>query len=76
VRDLIERRGPASVRTCMLLRKQREAAFRVPAEYIGFDIPDAFVVGYGLDYEGFYRNLPEVVTLKPEVFRQKERDEP
>jgi hypoxanthine phosphoribosyltransferase len=37
------------------------------ADYIGFDIPDKFVVGYGLDFDGYYRNLPDVVVLKPEV---------
>jgi hypoxanthine phosphoribosyltransferase len=41
----------------------------VHADYVGFDIPDAFVVGYGLDYDGYYRNLPEVCTLKAEALR-------
>jgi len=67
VRELIAQRGPASIRTCMLLRKQIESAMNTPADYIGFDIPDEFVVGYGLDYDGYYRNLPDVVTLKDEV---------
>jgi hypoxanthine phosphoribosyltransferase len=68
VTDLIASRGPASVRSCMLLRKQIPSAMSTHADYIGFDIPDEFVVGYGLDYDGFYRNLPEVVVLKKEVF--------
>jgi hypoxanthine phosphoribosyltransferase len=59
--------GPASVRTCVLLRKDRPEARATPVDYVGFDIPDEFVVGYGLDYDDYYRNLPEVVTLKPEV---------
>ncbi len=68
VRRRLEQARPASVRCCVLLRKQTPAARAVTVEYIGFDIPDQFVVGYGLDYNGHYRNLPDVVTLKPEVF--------
>jgi len=68
VRELIGQRGPASIKTCMFLRKQIPSAMNTHADYIGFDIPDEFVVGYGLDYDGFYRNLPEVVVLKKEVF--------
>ena len=66
VRQQLAPRRPASLRTCMLLRKQRPSAMAEPADYIGFEIPDEFVVGYGLDYDGFYRNLPDLVTLKPE----------
>ena len=60
---------PASLRTCVLLRKDTPAAQTVHADYIGFDIPDEFVVGYGLDHDGHYRNLPDIVTLRPEVLR-------
>ena len=67
VRDLIHQRRPASLRTCMLLRKQIPSAMNTHADYIGFDIPNEFVVGYGLDYNGFYRNLPDIVTLKPHI---------
>lgn len=56
-------RGPASLRTCVLLRKRTEVAERVPCEHVGFDIPDVFVVGYGLDYDGYYRNLPAVHAM-------------
>ena len=42
-------------------------AFEIPCEYVGFDIPDVFVVGYGLDYNNYYRNLPDIGTLRPEV---------
>lgn len=65
--DWVLQRGAASVRTCVLLRKQIPSAMAFPVHYVGFDIPDAFVVGYGLDYDGYYRNLPEVVTLKHEA---------
>ncbi len=57
-------RHPASLRACVLLRKQRASAMEVPCEYVGFDIPDVFVVGYGLDYNNYYRNLPDIGTLK------------
>ncbi|MBI1369987.1 MAG: hypoxanthine phosphoribosyltransferase [Planctomycetes bacterium] len=68
VMDLIKQRNPASFKSCMLLRKQIPSAMNTHADYIGFDIPDEFVVGYGLDYNGFYRNLPDVCVLKKEVF--------
>lgn len=55
--------GAASVKTCVLLRKDRPSARALPVDYVGFDIPDEFVVGYGLDYNNYYRNLPDIVTL-------------
>ncbi len=67
IRAELARRNPRSVRTCVLLRKQRPSAFEVPCEYVGFDIPDVFVVGYGLDYNNYYRNLPDIGTLRPEA---------
>lgn len=67
VRERVEQRRPASVRVCVLLRKNVPAAQAVHADYVGFDIPDEFVVGYGLDFDGYYRNLPEVVTLRREA---------
>ncbi len=64
---IIQELGAASVRTAVLLRKDRPEARLTHADYVGFDIPDEFVVGYGLDFDDYYRNLPEVVTLKKEV---------
>jgi hypoxanthine phosphoribosyltransferase len=55
--------GAASVKSCVLLRKDRPAAHDVHVDYVGFEIPDAFVVGYGLDYNDYYRNIPDIVTL-------------
>lgn len=63
--------GVASIKTCVLLRKDRPAARETPVDYVGFDVPDEFVVGYGLDYNDLYRNLPDIVTLKPEVYGGK-----
>jgi hypoxanthine phosphoribosyltransferase len=65
----LRQQGALSVRTCVLLRKNRLQALATPADYIGFDIPDVFVVGYGLDFDDYYRNLPEVVTLHPDYVR-------
>jgi tRNA(Ile)-lysidine synthase len=61
-------RGPASVEVCALLRKPEAATVDVPVKYMGFDIPNEFVVGYGLDYDQRYRNLRYVGTLKPSVY--------
>jgi len=61
-------RQPASVEVAALLRKPEAAQVQVPVEYMGFDIPSVFVVGYGLDYAQHYRELPYVGTLRPEVY--------
>ena len=61
-------RSPASLRICTLLNKPERREVDVPVDYLGFDIPDKFVVGYGLDYAQHYRNLPSIAVLKPEVF--------
>lgn len=65
---LLHEMGPASVKTCVLLRKDRPIAKETPVDYVGFEIPDEFVVGYGLDFDDYYRNLPEIVTLKKAVY--------
>lgn len=62
--------GAASVRTCVLLRKDRPSAREMQVDYWGFEIPDVFVVGYGLDYNNYYRNLPAIATLKEEAIRR------
>jgi hypoxanthine phosphoribosyltransferase len=67
VREQLEARKPKSLRTCVMLRKQNPTALAVPCEYVGFDIPDEFVVGYGLDFDHYYRNLPDIGTLKRDL---------
>ena len=57
-------RGPASIEVCALLRKPEAARVDVPVRYVGFDLPDLFVVGYGLDHGERYRNLPYLAVLK------------
>ena len=61
-------RGPASIEVCALLRKPDAAKADVHVRYVGFDIPDEFVVGYGLDHAERYRDLPFVGLLKPEAY--------
>ena len=66
--NILEHRHPASVRLCALLDKPERRVKPVELHYSGFSIPDAFVVGYGLDYAQKYRNLPYIGILKPEVY--------
>lgn len=68
LRSQLLRRNPASLRICTLLNKPERRTADVPVDYIGFDIPNEFVVGYGLDYAEHYRNLPYIGVLKPEVY--------
>ncbi len=67
--DVLSARHPASIRICTLLDKPERRVKPIKADYAGFVIPDAFVVGYGLDYAEKYRNLPYVGVLKPEVYQ-------
>ncbi len=68
VRGQLEEHQPRSIRTCVLLRKPSKAPQDVSADFIGFDIEDVFVVGYGLDYNDHYRNLPDIAVLRPEIY--------
>ena len=65
---LLQARHPASIRLCTLLDKPERRVVPVQADYVGFTIPDEFVVGYGLDYAEKYRNLPYIGVLKPSVY--------
>ena len=65
VREEVARRGAAGCRVCVLLRKDRPRPGGPGADFVGFDIPDVFVVGYGLDLDGRFRNLPDVVAVGP-----------
>jgi len=68
IRANLESRSAASVEIITLLRKPNAAKVSVDVKYVGFDIPDEFVVGYGLDYDEKYRNLRDVGTLAPHVY--------
>lgn len=65
----LKSRKPASIRICTLLNKPSRRKADVPIDYNGFDVPDYFVVGYGLDYAEKYRNLPFIGVLKPEAYK-------
>jgi hypoxanthine phosphoribosyltransferase len=61
-------RGPASIKVCTLLDKPARRLLDISIDYVGFEIPDRFVIGYGLDYGEIYRNLPFVGVLRPELY--------
>ena len=69
--DVLRARKPASIRICTLMDKPERRTKPIKADYVGFTIPDAFIVGYGLDYAEKYRNLPYVGVLKPDVYSGK-----
>ncbi|MDI6711374.1 MAG: hypoxanthine phosphoribosyltransferase [Thermoanaerobacterales bacterium] len=69
LRENLLARKPASLRICALLDKPSRRKASVPLDYLGFTIPDEFVVGYGLDYGEHYRNLRDVCVLKPEIYK-------
>jgi len=71
LRSQLLRRNPASLRICTLLNKPERRIAAVPVDYVGFNIPNEFVVGYGLDYAERYRNLPYIGVLKPEVYSEE-----
>lgn len=68
VLHLLKNRNPKSLALCSLLDKPSRRIKDVPIDYRGFEIPDDFVVGYGLDYDSRYRNLPYIGVLKPEIY--------
>lgn len=68
LRDVLAARKPASIAICTLLDKPERRVKPIRADYSGFAVPDAFVVGYGLDYAEKYRNLPYIGVLKPEIY--------
>lgn len=68
IKELLESRGPRSIRIATLLDKPSRRKVDLQADYIGFSVPDEFVIGYGLDYDEKYRNLPFVGVLKPSVY--------
>ncbi len=68
VKERLHQRAPRSIRTAVLLRKPSKAPPDVTADFVGFEIADEFVVGYGLDYDGHYRNFPHIAVLKEEHY--------
>ena len=70
LKQLLQDRNPNSIRIATLLDKPERRRAAVRADYVGYQVPDEFVVGYGLDYDEKYRNLPYVGILKPEVYKK------
>lgn len=70
ISELLKGRGPRSIRIATLLDKPSRRKVDLKADYIGFSVPDEFVIGYGLDYDERYRNLPYIGILKPEVYSE------
>lgn len=68
LRGMLSLRNPNSIKICTLLDKPERRSANIKADYIGTRVPDEFVVGYGLDYDEKYRNLPFIGVLKPEVY--------
>jgi len=68
LRENLITRGPKSIKICSLLDKPERRKADIKIDYIGFEIPDEFIVGYGIDYAEKYRNLPFIATLKQEVY--------
>ncbi len=66
--DMLKARNPASLKVCTLLNKPERRDKEIQLDYVGFDIPNEFVVGYGLDFDELYRNLPYIGVLKPEMY--------
>lgn len=71
--DVLQRRNPKDVKVVALLRKQKLDAIEVQTDLVGFEIPDEFVIGYGLDYAGRYRNLPYIGVLDPGEYQSYEK---
>ncbi|MGB9813951.1 MAG: hypoxanthine phosphoribosyltransferase [Thermovenabulum sp.] len=69
--NLLKSRKPADIKICTLLDKPSRRKIDIKVDYVGFEIPDYFVVGYGLDYNEKYRNLPFIGVLKPEAINAK-----
>ncbi len=71
LRRIFQARNPKSLKVCTLLSKPSRRKIEVEVDYCGFEVPDKFVVGYGLDFRGYYRNYPYIFTLKEEIYRQE-----
>ncbi len=70
IKRMLEERNARSVKICALLDKPTRRTAKIEADYVGLEIPDEFVIGYGLDYDEKYRNLPFIGILKPEVYQK------
>mgnify|MGYP000080966049 FL=1 len=67
---LLQQRRPASIKICTLFDKPARHKVQINVDYNGLEVPDEFIVGYGLDYAEIYRNYPEIAVLKPSVYEE------
>ncbi len=67
---ILRSRKPASLKVCTLLSKSERRKAKIKIDYLGFEIPNKFVVGYGLDYAGKFRNVPYIFTLNPQIYEE------
>lgn len=67
IKDVLSARKPNSVKICTLINKQGRRKVDLEPDYVGFDIPDEFIIGYGLDYAEKYRNLKDILIIRPEL---------
>lgn len=74
LKELLIARDPMSVKICTILDKPSRRKVNIKVEYKGIEIPDKFVVGYGLDFAGKFRNIPEVCSLRPEIYENEDPD--
>jgi len=70
IKEILQGREPASIKICTLLDKPARRKKDVKIDYIGAEVPDGFIIGYGIDYAEYYRNLPYVAILKPSVYQK------
>jgi hypoxanthine phosphoribosyltransferase len=68
LKNLLETHAPASIKLCSLVSKRKAHEYELPIDYVGFEIEDVFIVGYGLDYDERYRHLDVIGVLKPEIY--------
>ncbi|HHX59159.1 MAG TPA: hypoxanthine phosphoribosyltransferase [Epulopiscium sp.] len=70
IKEILQGREPASIKICTLLDKPARRKKDVKIDYVGAEVPDGFIIGYGIDYAEYYRNLPYVAILKPSVYEK------
>lgn len=74
IMEILQKRQPASIKVCTLLNKPSRRTTPVKVDYVGFDIDNVFIVGYGLDYAEQYRGLPYIGILNPHVYESREKE--
>ena len=71
LKEMFATRGPLSIRVCTIFDKPSRRKVEMKGDYVGIEIPDEYVIGYGLDYDGVYRNLPDLCVLRRDVYEKE-----